>query len=158
MTNVLYLLHKHKWIFRGLSWFIVVKLFFFLTRLVATPGTKPLPQRHTTTSWNTLEWFVARIAWKWKKMKRKLVKLWNFEFQQNLAEVVTWCTEKLFTALCQLGFSMNENGGQSVFLLSWKIENAHWAEKTTTTRCGIRETATTRNFALWLFLNNRDAG
>jgi len=34
-------------------------------------------------------------------------------------------------------------------MLSSKIENAHWAEKTTKTRCGIRETATTRNFALW---------
>jgi len=30
-------------------------------------------------------------------------------------------------------------------------------EKTTTTRCGIRETATTRNFVLWLFLYNRNA-
>jgi len=29
--------------------------------------------------------------------------------------------------------------------------------KTTTTRCGIRETATTRNVVLWLFLNNRNA-
>jgi len=28
--------------------------------------------------------------------------------------------------------------------------------KTTTTRCGIRETATTRNFVLRLFLNNRN--
>jgi len=45
-----------------------------------------------------------------------------------------------------------------VCVLSSKIENAHWAEKTTTTRCGIRETATTRNFVLWLFLNNHDAG
>jgi len=34
-------------------------------------------------------------------------------------------------------------------MLSSKIENAHWVEKTTTKRCGIRETATTRNFALW---------
>ena len=33
-------------------------------------------------------------------------------------------------------------------LLSSKIENAHRAEKTTTRRCGIRETATTRNVAL----------
>jgi len=31
-------------------------------------------------------------------------------------------------------------------------------KKKTTTRCGIRETATTRNFVLWLFLNNHDAG
>ena len=29
--------------------------------------------------------------------------------------------------------------------------------KTTTTRCGIRETATTRNCVLWLFLNNHNA-
>ena len=29
-------------------------------------------------------------------------------------------------------------------MLSSKIENAHCAEKTTTTRCSIRETATTR--------------
>ena len=33
-------------------------------------------------------------------------------------------------------------------MLSSKTENAHGAEKTTTTRCGIRETATTRNVAL----------
>jgi len=42
-------------------------------------------------------------------------------------------------------------------VLSSTIENAHWAEKTTATRCGIRETATTRKFVLWLFLNNRNA-
>jgi len=42
-----------------------------------------------------------------------------------------------------------------VCMLSSKIENAQWAEKTTTTRCGIRETAATPNFMLWLFLNNR---
>jgi hypothetical protein len=42
-------------------------------------------------------------------------------------------------------------------MLSSKIENAHCAEKTTTTRCGVRETATTRNFVLWLFLNNHNA-
>ena len=42
-------------------------------------------------------------------------------------------------------------------MLSSNIENAQWAEKTTTTRCGIRQTATTRNFALWLFLNNHNA-
>jgi len=41
-------------------------------------------------------------------------------------------------------------------MLSSKIENTHWAEKMTTTRCGIRETATKRNFVLWLFLNNRN--
>jgi len=29
--------------------------------------------------------------------------------------------------------------------------------KTTTTRCGMTETATTWNFVLWLFLNNHDA-
>jgi len=55
-----------------------------------------------------------------------------------------------------------------MYMLRSKIENAHWAEKTTTTCCGItetattrfgiRETATTRNFVLWLFLNNHDAG
>ena len=44
-----------------------------------------------------------------------------------------------------------------IYMLSSKIENAHWAEKPTTTRCGIRETDTTRNFVLWLFLNNRYA-
>jgi len=33
-------------------------------------------------------------------------------------------------------------------MLSSKIENAQWAEKTTTTRCGIRETATTQNVEL----------
>ena len=44
-----------------------------------------------------------------------------------------------------------------VCVLRSKIENAHWAEKTMTTRCGIRETATKRNFVLWLFLNNRNA-
>jgi len=41
-------------------------------------------------------------------------------------------------------------------VLSSKIENVHRAEKTTTTLCGIRETATTPNFVLWLFLNNRN--
>jgi hypothetical protein len=35
-----------------------------------------------------------------------------------------------------------------VYMLSSKIESAHWAEKTTTTRCGITDTATTRNVAL----------
>jgi len=30
-------------------------------------------------------------------------------------------------------------------------------KKTTTTRCGIRETGTTRNILLWLFLNNHNA-
>ena len=45
----------------------------------------------------------------------------------------------------------------AVYMLSSKMENAHWAEKTTKTRCGIRETATTRNCVLWLFLNNRKA-
>jgi len=30
-------------------------------------------------------------------------------------------------------------------------------KKTTTTRCGIRETATTRNCVLWLILNNNNA-
>ena len=44
-----------------------------------------------------------------------------------------------------------------MYVLSSKIENAHWAEKMTTTRCGITERATTRNFVLWLFLNNRNA-
>jgi hypothetical protein len=49
----------------------------------------------------------------------------------------------------------------SVHRLSLKIENAHWAEKTTTMRCGIKETSTTRYgiretvttqiFMLWLF-------
>jgi hypothetical protein len=43
-------------------------------------------------------------------------------------------------------------------MLSSKIENAHCAgEKRSTTLCGITETATTRNFVLWLFLNNRNA-
>ena len=42
-------------------------------------------------------------------------------------------------------------------MLSSKIKNAHWVEKMTTTRSGIRETATTRNFVLWLFLNNHNA-
>jgi len=37
------------------------------------------------------------------------------------------------------------------------MENAHWAEKTTRTRCGITETATMQNFVLWLFLNKRNA-
>ena len=39
-------------------------------------------------------------------------------------------------------------------MLRSKIENANWAEKTTTTRCGIRETSITRNVVLWLFSNN----
>jgi len=42
-------------------------------------------------------------------------------------------------------------------MLRSKIENAQWAEKTTTTRCGIRETAITRNVVLWLFSNNHNA-
>jgi len=50
-------------------------------------------------------------------------------------------------------------------VLSSRIENAHWAEKTTTTRCDIRETATTRNVALekqpqremWHYRNNHNA-
>jgi len=33
-------------------------------------------------------------------------------------------------------------------MLGSKIENDHWAEKNTTTRCGIRGTATTWNFGL----------
>jgi len=45
-----------------------------------------------------------------------------------------------------------------MYTLSSKIENTQWAEKTTTTRCGITETATTWNFMLWLFLNNHDVG
>ena len=44
-----------------------------------------------------------------------------------------------------------------VSMLNSKIENTHWAEKTTTTPCGVTETATTWNFMLWLFLNNRNA-
>ena len=43
------------------------------------------------------------------------------------------------------------------YKLSSKIKNAHWAQKTPTTRLGIWETATTRNFVLWLFLNNCNA-
>jgi len=42
-------------------------------------------------------------------------------------------------------------------MLSSKIKNAHCSEKMTTKCCGIREIATTRNFVLWLFLNNRNA-
>jgi hypothetical protein len=34
----------------------------------------------------------------------------------------------------------------SLYMLHSKIENAQWAEKTTTMRSGIRETATTRTF------------
>ena len=44
-----------------------------------------------------------------------------------------------------------------MYLLRTKIENAHWAEKTTTTRCGITETATTPNVVLWLFSKNHNA-
>jgi len=44
-----------------------------------------------------------------------------------------------------------------MYMLSSKIENAQWVGKTTTKRCGIRETATTRNFVLWLFVKNRNA-
>jgi hypothetical protein len=42
-------------------------------------------------------------------------------------------------------------------VLSSKIENAHWAERTNTNCCGFRETATKRNFVLWLFLNKQNA-
>ena len=44
-----------------------------------------------------------------------------------------------------------------MYMLSSKIEKAQWVGKTTTKRCGIRETATTRNFVLWLFVKNRNA-
>jgi len=37
-------------------------------------------------------------------------------------------------------------------MLRSKTENNHRAEKTTTARCGIRETVTTRNCMLWLFV------
>ena len=47
--------------------------------------------------------------------------------------------------------------GTEIYMLHSKIENAQWAEKLTTTRCGIRETSTTRNYVLWLFLNNHNA-
>ena len=40
----------------------------------------------------------------------------------------------------------------TLYMLHSKIENAHWAEKLTTTGCGIRETVTTRNFVFWLLL------
>ena len=36
----------------------------------------------------------------------------------------------------------------SVYMLSSKIEKINERKKTTTTRCGIRQTATTRNVAL----------
>jgi len=42
-------------------------------------------------------------------------------------------------------------------MLRSKIENAHWAEKKTTARYGIWETATTRNCVLWLFSNNHNS-
>jgi len=42
-------------------------------------------------------------------------------------------------------------------MLRSKIENAHWTEKKTTTRCCIRETVITRNVVLWLFSNNHNA-
>jgi len=44
-----------------------------------------------------------------------------------------------------------------MFVLRSKIEIAHWAGKTTTTRCGITDTAATLNFVLWLFLNIHNA-
>ena len=44
-----------------------------------------------------------------------------------------------------------------IYLLSLKIENVHWAERTTTTCCGIIGKPTTWNILLWLFLNNRNA-
>jgi hypothetical protein len=60
MTDVLYLLHKHTWICRGLSWFIVVKLLFFLapfssnTRYQATPHSDTPPRRGTHLSGSSL--------------------------------------------------------------------------------------------------------
>jgi len=45
---------------------------------------------------------------------------------------------------------------KGMYVLRSKIENAHWAEKTTTERCGITEMATTRNCVLWLFVNNHN--
>jgi len=44
-----------------------------------------------------------------------------------------------------------------VYMLRSKIKKAHWVEKTTTTRCGIREMATPRNCVLWLFVNNHNS-
>jgi hypothetical protein len=55
--------------------------------------------------------------------------------------------------LVQLCITLYHN----LYVLSWKIENAHWAQKTTATCCGIWETETAQNFVLWLFLNNRNA-
>jgi hypothetical protein len=54
-----------------------------------------------------------------------------------------------------IGF--NRSHPVMLYLLSSKVENAQNAQKMTTTRCGIRETATARNVVLWLFLNNHDA-
>ena len=45
-----------------------------------------------------------------------------------------------------------------LYILRSKIEKSSLSGKKTTARCGIKETATTRNFVLWLFLINHDAG
>ena len=55
---------------------------------------------------------------------------------------------------CTYGIQWDTN---LVYMLSSKIENAHWTQKTTATHCCVWETETTRNFVLWLFLNNRNA-
>jgi len=50
---------------------------------------------------------------------------------------------------------MQNNFGLHVKL---KDRKSSLSRKKSTTRCGIRETATTRNFVLLLFLSNHDAG
>jgi hypothetical protein len=42
-------------------------------------------------------------------------------------------------------------------MLRSKRENAQWAKKMTRTGCGNIETATTRNFASWMFCNSHNA-
>ena len=85
-----------------------------------------------------------RLAWFWDGKKEGI-----FEFTLT----TYWaCSKGLWYALVeQIEFY------SLVYMLRSKIENAHWAGKLTTTRCGIRETATTRNFVSWLFLNNHNA-
>jgi hypothetical protein len=67
-------------------------------------------------------------------------------------------TFKLWHATSMTIHVDNDSLKWNIYMLSSKVKNAHWAEKMTTMHCGIRQTATTQNFVLWLFLNNHDVG
>jgi hypothetical protein len=85
-----------------------------------------------------------------------LIALIKFQCQQSLHDrnIVTLReTDVSWTISCDENINLIYHKLQRTYalvhMLSSKIEKALWAEKTTKTRCGMRETATTRNFALW---------